>query len=400
VPSRAALHPVITRIGLIAVSTIAALYAVELVLWLNPPQPSVEARAAALGNRFDPRNRYEVVVALRDSGVDAYPAVLPRHYFEDETFLPLSGVSRRRTVLCNETGEFVIYDSDELGFNNPAGAWQQRRADIVLLGDSYIHGNCVPREHTIAGVLRTWWPRTINLGMAGTGPLLQYATLLEYAQHLRPRHVVWAFFEGNDFGDLNVEREHPVLQRYLQDGFSQKLLQRQPSVDSAARVLANRELARFRATGEAPGNRRPAKNLLDLWEIRSRLRLVRQPKMPLDFHTQLLQRARTHVQSWGGELYFLYLPSWTRALQRPGASRPMRDSVLTRVRALGIPVIDVYRAFQERGPQQLFAGTRKLPGHYSIAGNALAAGAIAAALRSTDPVLRTVPPAPAGLPSR
>jgi hypothetical protein len=33
--------------------------------------------------------------------------------------LPLGGISNRPTVLCNETGQYTIFDSDERGFPNP-----------------------------------------------------------------------------------------------------------------------------------------------------------------------------------------------------------------------------------------------------------------------------------------
>ena len=40
--------------------------------------------------------------------------------------LPLSGISNRVTVLCNESGKYAIYDSDQRGFHNPKTEYGNR----------------------------------------------------------------------------------------------------------------------------------------------------------------------------------------------------------------------------------------------------------------------------------
>ena len=44
-------------------------------------------------------------------------------------------------------------------------------ADVVLIGDSFTNGYCVPDDSSLAGALRRRWPRTLNLGTGGSGPL-------------------------------------------------------------------------------------------------------------------------------------------------------------------------------------------------------------------------------------
>ena len=44
-----------------------------------------------------------------------------------EKLLPLGGISRTETVLCNRyTPHYVTYHSDEHGFRNPPGVWDVR----------------------------------------------------------------------------------------------------------------------------------------------------------------------------------------------------------------------------------------------------------------------------------
>src|ERR1043165_9680555 len=99
---------------------------------------------------------------------------------------PLAGISRTRTVLCGEASPYQEYDSDRFGFNNPDSVWTSPAA-IALIGDSFVHGNCVPTDSTIAGVLRARGIRAVSHGISGNGPLSSLAILREYAAVTRSK---------------------------------------------------------------------------------------------------------------------------------------------------------------------------------------------------------------------
>ena len=83
-------------------------------------------------------------------------------------------------------------------------------------------------------MIRQRYPGTLNLGIEGNGPLVMLATLKEYAAVVRPKVVLWFYFEGNDLADLKKERQSPLLNRYLKTNeSSQELFSRQPEVDRA-----------------------------------------------------------------------------------------------------------------------------------------------------------------------
>jgi hypothetical protein len=109
-----------------------------------------QQKTVAYGIRDDFRSSTEVVRDLRAGGVQAYPYAfigdLGSTGFElnGTDVFPLAGISRTTTVLCNEVGEPVVYESDEHGFNNPSGVWGRDNIDIVLLGDSFIHRPVCP----------------------------------------------------------------------------------------------------------------------------------------------------------------------------------------------------------------------------------------------------------------
>ena len=52
-------------------------------------------------------------------------------------FYKFGGQSYSKTVLCNEAGALVQYNSDRYGFNNQDKVWSDKdKKKIILLGDS------------------------------------------------------------------------------------------------------------------------------------------------------------------------------------------------------------------------------------------------------------------------
>src|SRR5262249_27222245 len=92
-----------------------------------------------------------------------------------------------------------------------------------------------------------------------------------------------------------------------------------------------------------------------------------------DLFRRVLADAKATVTAWGGTVYFVYLPNWTRFEpkleafdQRLAASA--RDDVLKTVRELEIPIVDLLPTFErERDPMSLFPF--HAPGHYAESGH-------------------------------
>ena len=108
--------------------------------------------------------------------------------------MPFGGISNRVTVLCNESGEWITYQSDEHGFQNPKGTWQSGHIDIAALGDSFAHGYCVPSDKSFVAFDPTAYPRSLNLGMAGNGPLLMLAASKSICQAIRAKDRLVVLF--------------------------------------------------------------------------------------------------------------------------------------------------------------------------------------------------------------
>jgi hypothetical protein len=87
--------------------------------------------------------------------------------------------------------------------------------------------------------------------------------------------------------------------------------------------------------------------------------------------SKLCEKEKKSVESWGGRLYFVYLPDRDRYAGRTSAP-DARVHVLHAVRNLGIPLIDIDNAFRPQPDPLALFPFRRL-GHYNEAGHRLVA---------------------------
>ena len=92
----------------------------------------------------------------------------------------------------------VSYDKN--GFRN---SHEIREADLVVIGDSYIEGYLTSEANLLTSILADLQGNPVaNLGHAGYGPQQELAVLKRFGLPLKPKTIIWAFFEGNDFIDM------------------------------------------------------------------------------------------------------------------------------------------------------------------------------------------------------
>lgn len=406
---------------LCAISLAVAVYGVELALaysgsaiaalgaqaWLSFPQdanPRVAAERMKTVHEtqqhFDTRSRLQVIQDMRARGINAFPDVFPMVLFEPgsgisiqsslasngEEFLPVAGMAMTTTVFCNESGEYVVYESDEHGFHNPRGIWAKQSAEIVALGDSYTHGVCVPSDKGFVAIVRSQHPDTINLGVNGHGPLTSLATLKEYGPILKPKLVLWFYYEGNDLRDLDGwEKNSPLLRKYLTPSFSQHLIARQAEIDQKLRTFLDAAMAKaaasvsfekvlklqhLRQAVQLFYERRPTEQGLPA-ELLDYLRHTGAPAAPEDLQLfeNILAVARGTASAWNGRVVFVYLPTWER-YRIPETASQDRDKVLNIVHRLQLPLIDMHPVFSlQPDPLALFPFRRYA--HYNDVGHQL-----------------------------
>jgi hypothetical protein len=97
----------------------------------------------------------------------------------------------------------VRYDAN--GFRNDR---ELVRADIAVIGDSFVEAALVPLAETLPMRLeQATGVATANLGQAAYGLQQELVVLRRFALPLSPSLVVWCFFGGNDLRDVEAYEE-------------------------------------------------------------------------------------------------------------------------------------------------------------------------------------------------
>ncbi len=380
---------------------------------------SLEPLLAASSSQ-DPRSKRQMVEELRKTGAPTFPAAFPTLFFDQplsvdgQSILPLSGAANVETVLCQEALGWAVYPSDRFGFNNPDTAWQLPD-QIVVLGDSFVHGACLPPEATFTDLIRQRGHATLNLGMSDDGPLLMLATLLEYESLLHPKTVVWAYYDGNDLyrrdgagpwrGDIERESAMPILRAYLEIDQRQRLPEQSAQINLALKSYLEQAIqasetgpARHEETAFTPAQWRRLLSLQStLGMIRHALyglpngtaqredvRLQRDAigiEQDLALLSRVLAKVHSHSERKGSRTVFLYLPS-VEEFSRSTGPHPLRSQVLELAEKAGFEIVDMEEIFRRKGDIAANYAFGMRGGHFSPLGHRRVADALLTVLSS------------------
>jgi hypothetical protein len=288
----------------------------------------------------------------------------------------LSGVPKSKVLLCWRGKEPVFYMADQYGFNNPDN-YHGTQIETVVVGDSFIEGMCQSPGQDITSQLRVMRPMSISLGSRGSGPLMQVAMLGRFGKSLRPRHVIFAFFEGNDWENLQEELNLPWLRQALRPNADYG----PPTLSNDMRSKTVSILTKVREERMAPFEvlfrTRLIRNFLALNQTMTQLGLA-YPKSPPDIpeFVDVLRRIRELAETWGGRITVLYIPQSTRyigAFPRQFVFDQLRRKVLAATSETGLEVIDMAELFSKQPNPASFYGS---DAHFSEQGAAFTAAAI------------------------
>ena len=375
----------VTRVKILmaSVSLLIGIYMVEFAtMFLTNSKHPKAVLAKRIGKPFDTRTRSEFIQDLTENGINAIPCFAPskfariNHQLGRSSICPIGGISNKSTVGFNETGKYMVINSDRYGFNNPDSAWDAKKIDWMLTGDSFAFGQAVQKGEDIASRIRSLTNEyAISLGNNGNGPLIELAALIEYGPTYKPRNMVWLYYEGNDLiSDLEIEKEIPTFMNYLKDDFSQQLILRQEEIDNELNKFIT-ENKQSSGIGQYQSDRSflNKTQFLRLYNLRRLLKeKYSKSNVKIDpLFTQILTIAKKHTESWGGKFYFVYLPDFHRYSSnvRNHDALYKKIEVLNLVESLRIPVIDIHKLVfsKESDPLTLFPW-REAFGHYNPLG--------------------------------
>ena len=362
---------------IISISVVTSLYLFEAYLGTLSRDQEHKKRVELInksGKRFDTRRPFEIFNDLKKTNKDISYTVAPI-YFSNNKFelFPLSGVSKKDTILCNENGYYAIFKSDRYGFNNPDQEWDEEKIEYLILGDSFAIGACVNRPYDIGSLLRSMSNKSVlNLAYNGSGPLLQYIALREY-MYKKVKKVIWLYYEGNDLSNLDFELNEKRLQKYLTDlNYSQNLKKKQKKIDEISNNVILNQIKKIE-------DNRQLKNknyfheliyFLKLTKFRAMFGIKRPREIQPEFE-KIISLAKELIQKNDAELYFVYLTSYNRYkihYDRKNSSDTTRLGIKKIIDNLNIPFIDLHTDLFEKEENPLNLFPMGLSGHYNKSG--------------------------------
>lgn len=239
------------------------------------------------------------------------PGLLYRRPPHDEFTSELFGDAVVIAGAASDRRYVVDYRADAHGMRN---ATDFERADVALVGDSFVEGYRVKQsENTASRLAEATGLDVVNLGQSGWGPGHELAAFEKYGVPLEPDVVLWFFFEGNDLRNLD---EHRVAMADFErwkagnDGFLQRSL-----FANAKRVLIGLASAHARdgdsdraraLSGRFDGADGAAHRLY--FTIRP-FALDARARELLDGTFDILASAKARTEAVGGRFVLVFVPS-------------------------------------------------------------------------------------------
>ena len=145
----------------------------------------------ATSSYYNPRLRFDRTLITRRHPHDTYQG-------------RVAGDLVHRLNIDTDRRYDVLVRWDQNGFRN---ASDMTRAEVVVIGDSFVEAALVPFEQIASSVLASELELPVmNLGNGGYGLQEELAVLERFGLPARPKVVVWMFYEGNDLRNYHEYR--------------------------------------------------------------------------------------------------------------------------------------------------------------------------------------------------
>lgn len=345
---------------IILVSLIISLYAFEIYLNFYQVNYKSSIYEKKTGKKFDNRSKLEFYSDLKKE-----TDIVLFNNINNPNLKTFSGISNSKTIGCSENGYFSTYNSDDYGFNNPKYNLEEDNFEYVLVGDSFVHGDCLNRPFDIASILRILSNKnSLNLGIGGTGPLKQYAIIKEYLPQKFKKLLL--FYYVNDNEDLIRELKNDFLIKYLNDeNFTQDLKNKQYNID-----LLNHKEINLKFANKNSLKKIDLKNIIKLFKTRNLLfkanRHQVKASMPEEYF-EILKKIKKIVEINNASLYLVLLPSYSQIKQSKIINQNF-EKFKKKLISEEINVIDVQKLIFDVNENPLKFFPFEKPGHYNKEG--------------------------------
>ena len=378
-----------TNFSILFVTLFISIYSFETYLSFKYSPPIsyqlIEEEKMRIAERdgipYDKRSKIELITELNEDGLNIKPRYYPAAVLkengipiENGRIFPFGSISNYLTHMGNEPGYYPIVNTDEYGFINSKGLYK-KEIDIVLIGDSFTEGADVYENENIGALMRKNDLNVISFGRGGNDSLLEYAIFREYAIPLKPKIVLWLYYD-NDIWGIKNEMDSPILKKYFNDdNYSQDLASKQNIIDSALNKFLSSEIKiKIKIESERINDKKIGSNLKNkffdiiiLSNLRGRLQLTASKNHDSFFIFQeIIKKANIATLDLGGKFYFVNLPSHLNYSK--GFKDVYRDSIFDLMSELNIPIIDMHNELFATHEDPLSLFPFRLPHHYNAEG--------------------------------
>ena len=309
-----------------------------------------------------------------------------------QKLIPFRGPFNSNVLGSNEDGVREIMFNDKFGFKNKNTVYQDK-IDLMIIGDSFTEGVPFGNDIHVANLINNKSNfNALNYGVSGTGPLMGLAIIKEYGKHFYPKDVFYLFYEGNDLTDMMHEKESFLINYLENDNFNQNLIENSHHLDDFFQEYEKifYQIINYREKNLPNNNIEVKKNskkfkekIKDFLEINNLKELLlvgsvfNRTEIDYDMFRNILDKMQTETKSWGGNLNFVYLPSWIRYNNKISlANFKHQKKVEKIVLDLNINYIDIVEKFKNNKMNSVNSFHLGIYGHYKKKGYELVANEI------------------------
>ena len=343
------------------------------------------------------------VFELNEQGIETFPFIAPDHLrllsnLKQEPFL--SNIPNVTVVSDEEDDGMIFYKTDENGFRNESGSYDQNSTfNFFLLGESHTQGAGVSKGYIFSDQLRKKTSLSVyNAGMGGTGLLHQLGIFIEYGLPKKPKNVILTIVEAVSLRRAQSELRYPVLKKYSQNFSPYHIVKKKAhQTDILKHYVLSEYLKSLVKLLEEKNNQHSLKAKKNTWLSRLKanskiLRLINLYLAPYHKDREgyphcnslsedketlalIVSYFKKTTHKWGGNFYVLYLPN-TRWFLKQWTDCEY-EMVINLCKELEIPLIDMVAILKRYpNPKLFYAHNKYVPsigGHPNRLGHELIA---------------------------
>ena len=307
--------------------------------------------------------------------------------------IPFRGPFNSNVLGSNEDGIREIMFNDMFGFKNENYIYQNQ-IDLMVIGDSFAEGVPFGNDFHVAKLINNKTDfNALNYGVSATGPLLSLAIIREYGEYFNPKDIFYLFYEGNDLTDMMHEKDTFLINYLEDDNFKQNLIENTQQLNDFFQeyekifyeiINTNKKNSSIVNNKEVKKNSKKfIEKIKDFFELNNLKELLlvesvyNRTEIDYDMFKNILFKMQTHTNSWGGNLHFVYLPSWIRYNNKISLANFRHQKKIKKiVLELNINYIDLVEQFKQNRMDNINSFHLGLYGHYKKKGYELVASEI------------------------